>query len=171
MNRSNRSQWSSGLVLVAVVIGSVFLTAFRPFGPEEAERALTGLLLPLGEDDCSAECVTTTECDEWQHAWITAGVYEGWLDNGGGHPCSSPSSCDAHRHSTCEANEEEENLDALEMALAGLSGQELLDLIDENPDRLLWNPDRGTIQLKGCWEMIDLSIQVSEGQAEAMNDA
>jgi hypothetical protein len=141
----------------------ISISAWRPVG--------TDLILAPLEDECECECQGCDFMD--QHAFQCGAAYEGWdlretTESKREHPCESIS-CGAHAHVECDP--EEEDLDDLELALSHLDGPDLLRLLDQNPERLIWNVDRGSVQLWGCGEKIDLSVQMSTQQIAFLRDA
>ena len=73
-----------------------------------------------------------------------------------------------HDHEMCEPQEEEEDLDTVVLALESLDGSEVARFIRRYPERLFWNPERGSVQLWGCGETISVSILMTDEQIPAL---
>ena len=56
------------------------------------------------------------------------------------------------------------------LALQRLQGEDLQRLINRNPESLLWNAERQSVQLWGCGEQINVSIMLRDEQLESLTD-
>lgn len=158
MRRRDSIGWKPALALSGLFIMSLSITAWRP--------DLSNLILPPLGTECDCEC--TADCEiKSQHAWQCGAAYDGWEESDAGQHGCQTASCEFHQHEECD---EEENLDDLLMALSTLDGPDLQRLLDRNPDRLLWNTDRGAVQLLGCGEKVALSIHMSDQQVTSLDD-
>ena len=165
------------LVTIGLTIGLLSITAHVPADSEEASSDLSILLLSLPKDSCDAwgsddeaDCPTTGRTE---HVYLIVGAEEGWLIDGDSHPCEALG-CDhggEHFHTECETSKEEEDLDALFLAIETLRGPELQRLMERNPERLLWNAERRSVQLWGCGGQLAASIILSDDQVESLTDS
>lgn len=163
-------EWRGVLGITGAVIALLSMAAWNP-GPTRALSAPGGMFL-LQQADCSAECVTD-ECEGDNHAWITAGDYEGWVDDPevSGHECTwGGQSCAGHQHEECGGGPSEEDLDRLLVALDTWEGAAIQELIDLNGTRVSWNQDRQAVQVRGCGGKIATSIGLADRQVRALND-
>ncbi|MFC1574810.1 hypothetical protein ACFL3Z_01895 [Gemmatimonadota bacterium] len=93
------------------------------------------------------------------------------MEEGESHGCLyAYPECNTHYCGHDECDKEEDDLDALVSAIETLQGPDLKRLIESDPERLLWNADRRSVQLLGCGGVIAASIILSDYQMEPFND-
>lgn len=135
------------------------------------------LILSPVDDTCEAQCLTE-DCEhptggghEYYNYTVDPELPEEWVEGDDQHPCTANSSCESHNHRTCGPPPEAEEVNTLSLALARLQGPDLKRLIDRNPDRLIWNKDRRSVQLWGCGRRIVLSILLDGAQVRSLVEA
>lgn len=167
------------LLILGIGIGFISIAGWVTGNPSEATRHLSSIRLAPEFDPCNADC-PDEECDSPggpRHQFVPQAGDVEWTtdyeDPDTHAECVwAPSDCEMHGHETCGggSEEEEDEIDALLLALETLEGPDLQRLVDRNPERLFWNPRRNSVQLWGCGQQVILSIQVSDDQADYLNN-
>lgn len=124
--------------------------------------ACTGSCTDYQRDD--PECSTQTVGG---HEYFNSGGST-YLDTETSEGCVLSFSCASDGHTTCGI--QEEDLDAIELAVSTLRGPDLRRLIQGNREVMLWNQARHSVQVLGCGGGIVLSFLVHETQEASLAD-
>lgn len=118
--------------------------------------------LPLVQD---ASCVICDRCTGYSHIAI---AHEDGLRSGSPHACGTQEgSCTDHRVD-CKASQDdapEIQLSAVWNTLTRGSVEEVRDLLRGHPTRIVFNRDRGALQVVGCDETLAANIPLGTGFA------
>jgi len=167
----------SVLLIIGIGIGLISIAGWVNGDPSEATTHLSGIRLAPEFGPCNADC-PDEECHGHVgvgHQFVPqAGDVEWTTDYEDPDTHSEctwvPADCEAHGHEECGGGEEEDDIDAVVLALETFHGPDLQRLLEQNPKRLFWNPERTSVQLWGCGQKVILSVQIDDAQAEYLND-
>lgn len=155
------------LAAVAVVALLLSTAAWVGGGTSGAVSDLSTLRVHL--PPCTASCIDyDEECStpSWDLHNYSAWDGDNWFSIGGSH--CRVGACEGE-HTECGIGEED--LDAIELAVARLDGPGLRRLVDRNHDVLVWNQERRSLQLIGCGGRVALSLLVNEEQESSLGDS